>query len=127
NVVVAGGAGRCGLEVPFVDRGLAALGGSVGESAAAGGFIARAQELHRVGNDIGCLALAAVLRLPLAPLQAAVDRHRAPLREVAGGVLALGAPHGDVEIVRLVLPFAGARVLAARVACDAQAADRHAA
>ena len=90
----------------------------------ADGVVARAQELHRVGNDIDCLAFAAVLCLPLAPLQAPVDRHGTPLGQVAGGVLALRAPHGDVEVVGLVLPFAGAPVLAAGVAGDSQAAHR---
>src|SRR6202035_3805897 len=103
-------------------------GGSVaGESTSTGGVIARAQELHRVGNDIGCLTLRTVLGLPLAPLQAPVDCHGASLREVARRVLALRAPYGDVEVVGLVLPFARAPVLAARVARDAQAAHRHAA
>ena len=112
---------RCGLEIPFVDRDVAALGGPVaGESASTGGVVARAQELHRVGNDIDCLAFGAVLGLPLAPLEPPVDRDRASLGEVARGVLALRAPHRDVEVVGLVLPLAGAPVLAARVAGDAQ-------
>src|SRR6478752_8949666 len=85
--------------------------------------IAPAEELHGVGHDLDGLALAgAVLGLPLAPLQAAVDRDGAALREVLGAVLALLAPDGHIEIVRLVDPFAR-RVLAARVAGHAQAAD----
>src|ERR1019366_8995136 len=109
----AGSAGdRCGLEIPFVDGDVTALGGSIaGEPTPTGGVLSRAQELHRVGNDIDVLAFRALLGLPLAPLQASIDRHGASLGEVAGGVLALRAPHGDVEIVGLVLPLAGARVL----------------
>ena len=63
---------------------------------------------------------------PLAPLEPAVDRDRAALGQVAGAVLALRAPDGDVEVVGLVLPLAGA-ALAPRVARDPQAADGHAA
>src|ERR1700692_144535 len=129
DVVVPGRAGdRCGLEIPFVDWDVAALGGSVArEYPSAGGFVARAQELHRVGNDIDVLAFRALLGLPLTPLQAPVDRHGASLREVPGGVLALCAPHGDVEVGGLVLPLAGALILASRVAGDSQLADRVAA
>ncbi len=87
-----------------------------------GGVIARTQELHRVGNDIDCLALCPVLRLPLAPIQASVDRHRASLGEVAGGVLALRTPHLDVEVVGLVHPLPAGLVLAAGVARDPQLA-----
>ena len=47
-----------------------------------------------------------VLVLPLAPLEAAVDRDRAALGEVLGAVLALRAPDGDVEVVGLVDPLA---------------------
>src|SRR5277367_6696925 len=108
NVVVAGSTGDgCGLEIAVIDGDVAALGGPVARKpASTGGILARAQELHRVGNDIGCLALCAVLGLPLAPLEPPVDRHRTPLGQVAGGVLALRAPHGDVEVVGLVLPLA---------------------
>src|ERR1700680_4389208 len=129
NVVVPGCAGdRRRLEIPVVDRDVAVLASPAArESTSAGGVIARAQELHRVGNDIGCLAFRAVLRLPLAPLQPPVDRHRASLGQETGGVLALRAPDRDVEVVGLVLPLAGAPVLAARVAGEAQAAHRHAA
>src|SRR5262249_8234809 len=64
----------------------------------------------------------AVLRLPLAPLEASVDRGRPAFREVLGAVLALLAPHRHVEVVRLVDPLARL-VLAARVDRHAQRAD----
>src|SRR5688500_5390975 len=81
-----------------------------------------AEELIRVGDDLDRLAVVALLVLPLAPLEATVDRDRAALGEVLGGVLALRAPDGDVEVVRPVDTVAG-RVLATRVRGDAQAAD----
>src|SRR5271154_852316 len=126
NVVVPGCAcdGRS-LEVAFVDRRLVTPGGPIADEAAScRGIFARAQELHRLGNDIDVLAFGALLGLPLAPLQAAVDRDGAPLVQEAGGVLALRAPHRHVEVVGLVLPFARAPVLAARIARDPQLAHR---
>ena len=93
-----------------------------------GGVVAAAEELHGVGDDVDRLALVAGLALlPLAPLQAAVEGDRPALGEEPGAVLALGAPHGDVEVVRLVLPLAGGVVLPAGVARDPQRADGHAA
>src|SRR5271154_5050349 len=94
NVVVCGGAGdRCGLKIPFVDWDVAAPRGPVsGEPTSSGGVVARAQELHRVGNDIDCLTFGALLGLPLAPFEPPVDRDRAPLGQVARRVLALRAP-----------------------------------
>src|SRR5687768_3683492 len=74
DVVVRRGAGARGgaggLEVAVVDRHV----GARGEPAAAAGraVLAAAQELHGVGHDLDALALVAVLRLPLAPLEAAV-------------------------------------------------------
>src|SRR5207244_832584 len=122
NVVVAGaaaGGGGTGREV-LVVHGHVALGG---EAVAGAGVVATPEELHRVGDDLNGLTLAgAVLGLPLAPLQAPVDGHRAALGQVLGAVLALLAPHGHIEVVRLVDPFAR-RVLPPRVARDAQAAD----
>src|SRR4029453_7687736 len=113
-----------GREVRRVGGGVRARGGA---AAGAAGVVARAGgELHRVGADVDRLALA-VLALPLAPLQAPVDRHRTALGEVPSAVLALRAPHGDVEVVGLVDPVAGRVVLAARVAGHAQLADRGAA
>src|SRR6266566_126291 len=90
--VVIAGADRRRTKVPFVDRRLAARRSPVSERtvlelAARGGVLAGAQELHGVGNDIRCLPFAAVLRLPLAPLQTSVDRHGAPLGQVARDVL----------------------------------------
>src|SRR5436190_3892082 len=68
-IVIARGGGRCRLEVPFVDRRLAArrstvAGRAIRKVTPRGGVFARAQELHRVGDDIRCLPFAAVLRLP---------------------------------------------------------------
>src|SRR5204863_195944 len=81
-----GASGRRGLEIPFVDGDVAALGAPVArESASAGAFFTTTQELHRVGNDIDCLAFRALLGLPLAPLEAPVDRHGASLRQIARG------------------------------------------
>src|SRR5690349_20766405 len=67
---------------------------------------AAVQELHRVCDDLDGLALRAVVRLPLAPLQAALDADAAALGEVLGAILALLPPHGDVEVVRLLAPLA---------------------
>src|SRR4051794_27682624 len=130
NVVVARGrarrrAGRGGGEVVRVDGDVRAGAEAVARRAA---LVARArEELDRVGDDVYRLALLAVLALPLAPLEAAVDGDRPALGEVAGAVLALRAPDGDVEVVGLVDPLVGRVVLAARVARDAQLADRGAA
>ena len=67
--------------------------------------LAGAQELHGVSNDIDGLPLGAVLRLPLAPVLAPVDGHATVLGEVLSAVLALSAPDGHVEVVRLVDPL----------------------
>src|SRR3954454_22243493 len=91
-------------------------------AATAGAILARADELHRVGHDIDRLALRAVGRVPLAPAQPAVDRHRAALAEEPRAVLALGAEHRDREVVRLLDPFPGLLVLAAVVDRDAEVA-----
>ena len=85
-------------------------------AAAAAAVVTAAEELHGVGDDVDRLALVALLVLPLAPLEAAVDGDRAALGQVARAVLALRAPDGDVEVVGLVDPLAGRAVLAARVA-----------
>src|SRR5438067_3209907 len=76
---------------------------------------ARAEELDRVGHDLDLGALAAVLGLPLAPLEAAVDRHGPALAQVLGAVLALRAPDLDVEVVRLLGPLTAGLVLVAAV------------
>src|SRR4051812_24556710 len=109
NVVVRGGRGSP-CEVAGVGRNV----GLRREAAAVLGTLAGSQELDGIGNDIHCLALVPVLVLPLAPLEAAVERDRAPLRQVVGAVLALRAPHRDVEVVGLVDPVARA-ILAAGV------------
>src|SRR5207247_2154484 len=115
DVVVARGgrAGRGGGEVAGVDRDVGPRGEAVAGGVAAG-LVTSSEELHRVRDDVDRLALVAVLVLELAPLEASVDRDGASLREVAGAVLALGTPHGDVEVVGLVAPLAGRVVLAAR-------------
>src|SRR5688500_10486755 len=119
DVVVGPAAGRRRREVPGV-------GGDVAlrreAAAVAGALLAAAEELDGVGDDVYGLALVAFLVLPLAPLEATVDRHGAALLEVGGAVLALRAPHRDVEVIGLVDPLARC-VLAARVAGDAEAAD----
>src|SRR3954454_20341497 len=68
---------------------------TAGEAALA--LAAAAEELDGVGDDLDGLALRAVLRVPLAPLEASVDADRAALREVLRAILALLAPDGDVE------------------------------
>src|SRR5436190_1281610 len=129
GAVAARRARRGGLEVAVVDRDVRARGepATLGAAAHAAGVVPTAEELHGVRDDLHALALVAVLGLPLAPLEAAVERDGAPLGEEARAVLALGAPDRDVEEVRLVLPLAGRLVLAPRVGGDAQGADRHAA
>ena len=90
--------------------------------------VAAAEELDAVGDDLDGLALAAaVLRLPLAPVEPAVDRDGAALGEVLRAALGLVAEDGDAEVVRLVGPLPGVAVLAARVDGDPQAADGRAA
>src|SRR6185437_2474733 len=85
---------------------------------------AAAQELDAVRDHLDGLALGAVLRVPLAPLEPSVDRDRASLREVLRAVLALLAPDRDVKVVRLLGPLTGGTVLAPRVDGDPEAADR---
>src|SRR5579875_1782207 len=94
--------------------------------ARAADIIAAAEELHGLGDDIDRLTLLLILAHPLAPAQAAVDRHAPPLGQVLCAVLALRAPYGHVEVVGLVLPLAGLRVAPAAVARDAKAAHRRA-
>src|SRR4051812_15546305 len=122
------------LPPPAASRGVAAgvggVAGAGGKAAAvaAAGVVARAgEELDRVGDDVDRLALLALRALPLTPLQAPVDGDRAALGQVAGAVLALRAPHGDVEVVGLVDPLVGRVVLAARVARHPELAQRGAA
>src|SRR5918912_10048 len=106
------------------EPGKSASAAAAGEAALA--VAARAEELHRVGDDLHRLALRAVLRLPLAPVEAAVDRDRPALREVLRAALGLVPPDRDVEVVRLVAPLAGGGVLLARVDGDAELAHRRA-
>src|SRR5918995_55367 len=62
---------------------------------------------------------------PPPPLEPALDTDLATLGEVLRAVLALLPPDGDVEVVRLLGPFAGRLVLAARVHGEPERADRH--
>src|SRR3954447_491058 len=130
DVVVGGrraARGPGGLEVGGVRRYVALRGEAPAAAVAAAlATVAGAEELHRVGDDVDRLALLTLLGVPLAPLQAAGDRHRAALREVLGAALALRAPDGDVEVVGLVDPLAGG-VFAPGVAGQAKAADGRAA
>src|ERR1041384_5934589 len=67
---------------------------------------AAAEELDALGDDLHGLPLArAVGRVPLAPVEPAVDPDRAALREVLRAALGLVAEDGDVEVVRLVDPL----------------------
>src|SRR5215210_7033973 len=91
--------------------------------AAALGVAAAAEELDGVRDDLHRLPLGAVLRLPLAPVESAVDADRAALRQVLRTALALVPPDGDVEVVRLVAPLARRPVLLARIDGDAELAD----
>src|SRR4051794_35923431 len=96
-------------------------------AAAAVAVPAAAEELDALGDDLYRLALArAVGRVPLAPVESAVDAYRAALREVLRTTLGLVAEDGDVEIVRLVDPLP--RLVApAAVDRHAHAANRRAA
>ena len=100
-------------EVPGGRRGR--VGGDVAAARAGALTVAAAaEELDGVGDDLDRLALVPLRRLPLAPLEAPVDADGAPLGEVLRAALALVAPDGDVEVVRLVDPLTGL-VLAPRV------------
>src|SRR5579884_631463 len=96
-------------------------------AAAAGVAVSSAaEELDAVGDDLYGLALGAVLRLPLAPAELAVDPDRPALGQVLGAVLGLVAEDGDAEVVGRVDPVARLVALAV-VDRDPQAADRRAA
>src|SRR6185503_16383292 len=116
DVVVGGGA-----EVGAL--GLGAARHELRLLAAALAVLAAAEELDRVGDDLHGLALGAVLGFPLAPVEAAIDADRPALGEVLRAALALVAPDGDVEVVRLVAPLARRGVLLPRVHGEAQLAD----
>src|SRR4051812_11390591 len=121
--VVVGCARTCGRrrKVGRVRRNVALRREAVAIAAA---VTTTAEELDRVGDDLHRLTLAgAVGGLPLAPVEAAVDGDAAALLEVLSAVLALRAPDGHVEVVRLVDPLAGS-VLAAGVDGDPQLANR---
>jgi hypothetical protein len=76
---------------------------------------AAAEELHGLGDDLDGLALRPVLGFPLAPVEASVDADGPALGEVLGAAFALVAPHGHVEVVRLVAPLARGLILLAGV------------
>src|SRR5439155_11532740 len=117
NVVVGG----TGLEVRV---GLGAGGDELVAAALAG--VAPAEELDVLGDDLDRLPLAAVLRVPLAPLEASVDPDGPALREELGAAFGLPAPDGHVEVVGLVGPLPGL-VLTPRVYGETQAAHGRAA
>src|SRR6218665_603170 len=86
DVVVRGAAtaGGCGLEVGGVrgDVGLRREALTAATAVAAtleSALAATTEELDRVGDDVDRLALVALLVLPLAPLETAVDRDRPAL------------------------------------------------
>src|SRR5207244_2695256 len=118
NVVVRGAG-----EVLVACRG---CGGHELALAVGTALTAAAEELNRVGDDLDRLALAAVLRLPLAPVEPAVDPHGAALGEVLRATLALVAPDRHVEVVGLVSPVA-LRILLAGVDGTPELADGRAA
>src|SRR5262249_3073737 len=123
----ATGAGCGALEVGGVGGDVAARREAAPTAVAvapAAGAVARAEELDRVGDDLDVLAFVALLVLPLAPVEPALDRDRPALRQVVGAVLALRPPDGDVEVVGLVDPFAALAVLAAAVDRHPELADR---
>src|SRR6476619_1234359 len=125
NVVVARtaeGGHRIGLQLAA-----ARLEAAAALAASTVAIPGRAQELDGVGDDLDRLALGAVLRLPLAPLKAAVDRDAAALGQVVRAVLALRAPHLDIEVVGLLDPLTAGAVLEPPVDGDPQLADRRAA
>src|SRR5205823_4633485 len=72
--------------------------------------LAAAEELHVLRDDIDGLPLLP-LHLVFAPVQAAVDRHRASPLQVLPAAIGLAAEHRDVEVVGLVLPLPGGVVL----------------
>src|SRR5690348_11492900 len=103
------------------------FGGRAEAGAAALVVTTGAEELDLAGHHLALGALAAVLRLPLAPLEPAVDRHRTALAQVLRAVLALGAPDLDVEVVGLLRPLTRGLVLVAAVHRQPQAAHAGAA
>src|SRR6478609_9908553 len=94
------------------------------ELVAAVAVAAATEELDGVGDDLYGLPLArAVGRVPLAPVEPAVDADRAAFRAVLRAALGLVAEDGDVEVVRLVDP--GSRLVPpAAVHCHPHAANR---
>src|ERR1700757_4723846 len=82
------------------------------ELVAAVAVAATPEELDGAADDLAGLPLPrAVGRIPLTPVEPAVDTDRATLREVLRTTLGLVAENRDVEVIRLVDP--GARFVAA--------------
>src|SRR5215210_7411725 len=101
----------------------APVGVKSASSAATAAFaVARAEELHVVRDHLDRLPLRAVLRLPLAPVQPAVDADGPPLGEETRTALALVTPDGHVEVIGLLGPLAGLAVLLSRVDGEPQLA-----
>src|ERR671916_1713376 len=117
------------LEVFFIDIHLVALAAPAtaaiaasagGGSAVVGGVAGPTEELDVVRDDIDGAPLRAVLGLPGAVLQPALDEDRVALLLVVGDGLPELAPGGDVEEVHLLVLGAHA------VDREAEATDRHA-
>src|SRR5215468_3907950 len=101
----------CGREVGALLLRRRTCGNELVAAAGEVAVAAAAEELDALGDDLHGLPLArAVGRLPLAPVEPAVDADRATLGEVLRAALSLVAEDRDVEVVRLVDP--GARLVA---------------
>ena len=85
--------------------------------------LARAEELHGLGDDIDRVALLALIVGPLPEAQSPIDCDLPSLAEEAMAVLALWTPDGDVEEVGLILPLPALRVPAPSIRSDPQTAD----
>src|SRR6516165_971055 len=107
-MIFAGGAAKGDVVVGGCAREVgAALGGARRHelvSSAALAVAAATEELDALGDDVDGLPLAGpVGRVPLAPVEPAVDPDRAALGQILRAALSLVAEHRDVEVVRLVL------------------------
>src|SRR5664279_601555 len=112
---VALGRLRAGAGEPGAGTLAALRGARAVPAATLAAAVAGADELDVVGHDRDGLTLLAVLRLPLAPAQPAFDGDLAALGEILRAALALCAEDVDVEVVGLVAPLSGGRVLDAIV------------
>src|SRR5438094_336167 len=123
---ISGPPGRAAREVGARLRARAGRHELVGAAVAPAAVTAATQKLDAVGDDLDRLALRAVLRLPLAPFEAAIDRDRAPLAQVLRAALGLVAENRDAGVVLLVDPLPRL-VHPAAVHGDSKTADRGAA